>query len=194
MPLAAHLNVLSLSFDCITVWYWNQDNFECLLGIAESIAGEEMWQHFADYCRLREKGLRKQALKSLAQLIADAKNWPPVERRRFSNWIFGVHLRHSAVHQLIATPLSQQLLIPTLKEWAGCEAENSTPRRLLGLATGDQQHFSDALVLNPQDDVSRYYLVLRDLADVDFQCHHLPDEFIGEPSEAIAILDRATIL
>ena len=173
------------------MWYWNQDNFEGLVAIAESIAGEQMWHHFADYLRLREQGLRKRALQSITQLIADARRWPAVERRRFANWIFDVHLRHPEVHQLIVTPLNQQMLIPTLKEWTENEAENSAPCRLLGFATGDHQHFSDALALNPQDDVSRYRLVLRDLAGVDFQCHHLPDYFIDKPSDAIATLDSA---
>ncbi|MFM7930858.1 MAG: hypothetical protein ACKO9Q_24385, partial [Pirellula sp.] len=50
---------------------------------------------------------------------------------------------------------------------------------------------ANALSRDPTDDISRYRLVSRDLADVDHQCHHLPDYFIGEIGIAIMTLDRA---
>ena len=84
--------------------------------------------------------------------------------------------------------------MPTLQEWAASEPSNATPERWLGFATADHQHFSNALSLDSTDDVSRYRLVLRDLADVDHQCHHLPEYFIGEVDTAITLLDRAKAL
>lgn len=173
------------------MWHWNQDNFEGLVAIAESIADEPLWQHFADYCRLREQGLRKPSLQSITRLIADAARWSTIDRRRFAEWIFETQCRHPKVHQLIVHPLNHQLLIPILQEWKDDEAVNDTPHRLLGIATGDHRHFADALALNPQNDFSRYRLVVRDLADIDFQCHHLPHYFIGEPGDAIQALNHA---
>ena len=171
--------------------YWNQNTFESLVAIAESIAGEQLWRHFADYCRLRQQGLRKKSLQSITHLIADAKDWPVLERRRFAHWIFETQYCHPNVYQLIVHPLNQQLLIPTLNEWKERETTNGTPSRLLGLATGDLQRFAEALALNPNDDVSRFRLVVCGLADVDFQCHHLPHYFIGEPNNAIETLNQA---
>lgn len=95
---------------------------------------------------------------------------------------------------LIPTPLNRQLLVPTLQEWAASEPSNATPERWLGFATADHQHFSNAISRDSTDDVSRYRLVSRDLADVDYQCHHLPDDFIGETETAISSLERAKLL
>ena len=176
------------------MWYWNKTNFEGLLAVAESISTEPRWSLFADYCTLREQGLRKQALASLDQLIGQAKEWSTFERRRFVNWIYETHLTRPRVHQLITNPLSQRLLIPVLEEWRHSDTTDATPRRWMGFATGDYAHFSEALTLNPQDDISRYRLVCGNLEDVDFQCHHLPEYFIGEPNDAVRLLEEARIL
>ena len=172
------------------LWFWNQQNFEGLTSVAESIANVPQWQLFADYCQFRERGLRKLALEATAKLVSVADEWPTNDRRRFSNWIYETHLRLPEVHQLIVAPLLKGLLIPTLEEWAVAETDNAVPRRWLGFATRNHEHFSAALSLDAGDDVSRDRLVCRDLADVEYQCHHLPEHFIGEPQDAIAILSR----
>lgn len=173
------------------MWYWNQQNFEGLTAVADSIADQPQWSLFAQYCRLREQGLRPQSLQSIAQLIAEAAGWDDNGRRRFADWIYSTSLRNPEVHQLIPTPLNQQLLVPTLKQWATSEPSNAIPECWLGFATGNHQHFAHALAIDPTDDISRYRLVGRDLADVDYQCHHLPEYFIGEIQTAITTLDRA---
>lgn len=161
------------------------------MAVADSISAEPLWCAFADYCTLREKGLRKQALASIERLIRQSSAWSTDERRRFVNWIYETHLRFPDVHQLIVTPLNQRLLIPTLETWIEDDPTSATPRRWLGFATGDHAHFADALSRNLKDDISRYRLVCRNLGDVDFQCHHLPKYFIDDPSEALQLLDDA---
>ncbi|MFM7516087.1 MAG: hypothetical protein ACKO3V_04030, partial [Pirellula sp.] len=173
------------------VLYWNQQNFEGLIAVADSIADQPQWNLFARYCRLRERGLRPQSLQAITELIAEAAGWGDNARREFADWIYSTFLRHPEVHQLIPTPLNQQLLVPTLRKWAALESSTAIPERWLGFATGDHQHFANALSRDPTDDISRYRLVSRDLADVDHQCHHLPDYFIGEIGTAIMTLDRA---
>jgi len=173
------------------MWYWNQKNFEGLVAVAESIADQPRWNSFARYCLLREQGLRPQALQSIAQLIADAASWEDDDRRRFADWIYATALRNPEVHQLIPTPLNRQLLVPTLQQWAASDSSNAIPQRWLGFATGNPEHFSNAIAIDPTDDISRYRLVSLELYDVDYQCHHLPDEFIGEVVTAISTLDHA---
>ena len=173
------------------MWYWNQQNFEGLVAVADSIADQPQWARFAEYCRLREQGLRPQAMESITELIAEAARWSDNSRRLFADWIYSTSMRNPEVHQLIPTPLNQQLLVPTLHEWAAAEPSLAIPERWLGFATADHQHFSNALAIDSTDDVSRYRLVSRDIADVDYQCHHLPNYFIGEINTAITTLDRA---
>ena len=176
------------------MWYWNQQNFEGLIAVADSIADQQQWTLFAQYCRLREQGLRPQALQAITELIAEASGWDYTARNRFADWIYSTSLRNPDVHQLIPTPLNIQLLIPTLQQWATSEPSNAIPERWLGFATGDHEHFSNALALDATDDLSRYRLVARDLGDVDHQCHHLPEYFIGEIATAITTLNRAKAL
>ena len=173
------------------MWYWNQQNFEGLIAVADSITNRPNWNGYEQYCRLREQGLRPQALQSIREFISDTEHWDELDRRQFADWIFSTSLRNPAVHQLIPANLNQQLLIPTLRQWASSDSRDATPERWLGFAAADCQHFKNALSLNFADDVSRYQLVLRDVDDVDYQCHHLPDYFIGEIGTAIDTLDRA---
>lgn len=173
------------------VWYWNQQNFEGLTAVADSITDQPQWLLYAQYCRLRERGLRPQALQAITELIAEAAGWGDNARREFADWIYSTFLRNPEVHQLIPTPLNQQFLVPTLQQWVASESSNAIPERWLGFATGDHEHFSNALSLDPTDDISRYRLVSRDLADVDFQCHHMPHYFIGDVDTAVMTLDRA---
>ncbi len=176
------------------MWYWNQQNFEGLIAVADSIADQQQWSLFAQFCRLREQGLRPQALQAITELIAEASDWDDNARNKFADWIYSTSLRNPKVHQLIPTTLNMQLLVPTLEQWATSEPSNAIPERWLGFATGDHEHFSNALALDATDDISRYRLVSRDLGDVDHQCHHLPDYFIGEIDTAIITLDRAKAL
>ena len=44
------------------MYYWNKDNFEGLLEIAEEFKSRSGYDLFAEYCLLREKGLKKQEL------------------------------------------------------------------------------------------------------------------------------------
>ena len=140
---------------------------------------------------MREQGLRKDALESIDRLIADASSWPSFERRRFVAWIYDTQEQLPEVHQLIVETLRQKLILPALEDWHAEVSGNSTPTRLLGMATGKVEYFEDALKLDADDDYSRYRLVSRLLYDVDFQCHHLPDYFIGEPAKALDDLKTA---
>lgn len=119
------------------MWYWNKSNFEGLAEVSEAIKDKEQWHLFKTYLQLRERGLRKQALLAISELINDAKQWTTVERRHFADWVYDTKIRVPDARQLIVTPLNDELLIPTLQEWASSEPENYIPHRWLGFATGD---------------------------------------------------------
>jgi hypothetical protein len=166
------------------MWYWNQQNFEGLLTVADALAVEPNWSDFAEYCRLREAGRRKEALKAIEQLVFASGLWSRVERRRFVAWILDAQLRLPEVHQLVVEPLRRNLILPTLEDWQEDDPGDPIPKRLLGMATGNIKYFEEALNLDSSDDYSRYRCASHFLNDVDYQCHHLPDYFIGEPTKA----------
>jgi hypothetical protein len=55
------------------MYYWNKDNFEGLLGIGNSFKGEDGFELFAEYCFLKEKGLKKQAVKVIKDYVNHLK-------------------------------------------------------------------------------------------------------------------------
>ena len=173
------------------MWYWNQANFEGLISVADSISGEPEWSDFAAYCRLRERGLRKDALASIDRFMKLALSWPVPERRRFVTWLYDTQQSVPQVHQLVIQPLRCRFALPTLEAWSLSEPSNSVVWRLLGTATANTEHFGTALDLDPADNYSRFQIILRLLQNVSHQCHHLPDYFIGEPVEALQDLATA---
>ena len=162
------------------MWYWNKDNFEGLLAVSESLGHEPSWSLFAKYCKLREQGLRKAALASIEEFITDASAWSDAERRRFVTWLYDTQIRLPRVHQLIVEPLRKKLVLPTLERWQRDDPSNAVALRLLGSATANCEYFEEALEIDPSDDYCRYRLVEILLREVEYQCHHLPDYFIGE--------------
>jgi len=47
------------------MYYWNQNNFEALKEVGEKYLSKEGYEAFANYCLLKEKGLKKSALDSV---------------------------------------------------------------------------------------------------------------------------------
>lgn len=171
------------------MWYANKRNFVGLAAVADSISEEPRWKAFADYCRFREQGQRKQAFDSLHGLIRNAANWTTKERRRFVNWVLETLLAFPEIHTLVPTPLNSELLVPTLEQWADEEPTDATPRRWLGIAKHNVDFFRQAIEIDPKDEASRYYFSILTLIDVDYRCHELPYGFLGDPVEALRDLD-----
>lgn len=62
--------------------YWNRDNFVGLLELARELANTHALRVLAEYCVLREKGLRTQALARLDEFLTEAALWDIDMRRR----------------------------------------------------------------------------------------------------------------
>jgi hypothetical protein len=136
------------------MWYWGQSNFEGLKTIAEHYAGKAQCKDFAEYCRLQEAGLRKQAFESLAAFISAANNWPPDEKNEFSDELMLIHLANPNVHHLITHPLLIDLLLPTFRQWIDDHPDNAVPHRWIGILTHEESELDAALQLDPEDQVA----------------------------------------
>lgn len=186
---------------------------ECLRNVAGQASRNDAWTDYAQYCCDREGGLRRRAFQHLERFLGRAKSWSFDDRSEFANWLclriaeFG----ESDSCGLIPLPLAEQLVVPTLREWAAREATNSLPCRWLGmffsgvvypgLRAGLSKSADDAFSLlrealhrNPNDDVARIRLIEMIIGDAEFSCHHLPDYYIGEPKEDLAALAEAVEL
>jgi len=186
---------------------------ECLRAVAAQASANEAWSEYAQYCRDRERGLRRRAFQHLETFLTSARAWSFDDRSAFANWVclriteFG----ESDSCGLVPQPLAAQLVVPTLREWAERETTDSIPYRWLGLyfsgvvyaglragltrgAVNAYSLLREALRRNPNDDLARIRLVEMVVGGAAFACHHLPHYFIGEPKEEMASIAEAAEL
>lgn len=166
------------------MYYWNQDNFKGLKEIGDLYSSKGSYKHFADYCILKEKGLRKQALKAIEDFIELTKGRTKQEQRQIAEEIITLSYDHREIHQLIPRPL-HQFLIMIFKNWVEEEETNDSPHRWLGYLCRNLANYEKALEINPTDEVSLTELISAYLSSVDYQTHHLSESlFIGEIEKA----------
>ena len=48
------------------------------------------WEGYARYCRFREQGLRREALRCLDEFLGAAERWGFEERQQFAAWLAGL--------------------------------------------------------------------------------------------------------
>jgi hypothetical protein len=155
------------------------------------------WEGYARYCRFRERGLRREALRSLDEFLRAAERWTFEERREFAGWLSRpLEARETPYDDLTPHPLIARLLRPTLLEWAEREPGAALPHRWLGMffsgyphaMTGlsSQEHLRRAVELDPREQPSRIRLIHHQLGYLEYAVHHLPDYYIGDPEEDLA--------
>ena len=60
--------------------FWDSGNFESLLAVSAALKDDERCVELAEYCRLREKGLRAAAFTALAKFIERTEKYDRDER------------------------------------------------------------------------------------------------------------------
>lgn len=171
------------------MYYWNQDNFEGLLAVAGE-ADVRGYSSFAEYCRLREAGLRTKALSALSRFLEQQQDRGETARREAATWIAKMALSHPDVHHLRVQPLWSEFVVPVLEQW-GEDSDGHEPRRLIALLRGEEHLLLGVLLHDPSDHAARAALVERLLYRVDDAGHHLSEGlFSGPEDEALAVLQE----
>lgn len=174
---------------------------ECLRLVQREADAIPEWSDFAAYCRNRESGLRRRAFDHMNRFIAVAKQWPFESRKSFVDWLCSslAAFYESDGYGLAPQPLVTQIIEPTLNEWMTREVLDSTPCRWAGLffsgvaygalraGLGNStdaavEHLREALRRNSLDVMARVRLIELINGDVEFNCHHLPEYYIGDPA------------
>jgi hypothetical protein len=158
--------------------YWNKGNFEGLLELARELADTAELSALAEYCVLREKGLRAQALARLNDFLAEAALWDIDLARRNVATILKAASRIAEAHQFITHPLLTRLIYPTLEQWVNDEASAVEPLRWLGLLRSDPDALRHALSLAPSDVPVRRKLINFALNAADHATHHLSESVL----------------
>lgn len=171
-------------------YYWREDEFVTLIRVAEKTSGDPDLAEFTEFCRLRERGLRGQAMAAMNRFVDQAKHWPLAKRRELVDYLMlsvKCHNRHIVTPQ----PFSDGLVMPTLKEWMKESPSDSAPRRWLGLLTHNADLLEEAIRLDSGDQIALQALMYHVTYHVDYDLHHLPYAYLGNPAESMAELDRA---
>jgi len=160
--------------------------------IASEAEQEPAWQAYAHYCRERERGLRKQALRSLGAFVATAEWWPFEAGLSFVA-LLCAHLERPgwARFDLTPHPLTNRILRPTLEEWTTHDPQAPLPHRWLGMFFGYsysgvraglveppdsvEQHLRRAIELDPTEQPARVRPAERLIGGLEYDAHHLPE-------------------
>ncbi|WP_338698512.1 hypothetical protein V5279_14895 [Bradyrhizobium sp. 26S5] len=172
--------------------YWNRANFEGLLELSKQLDVHPNLTSLASYCRLREKGMRREAFSALEQFLALTQSIDSASARSAAVAILELNARTRDAHQFLTQPLITRFLVPTLQAWIDDEPAASTPIRWLGIVSRDNRLLERALSMCPEDIPVRLMLIDAELSVADYATHHLDESlFLGSVDEVIAALAHA---
>jgi hypothetical protein len=135
---------------------------------------------FADYCILLDKGLRKDALKSLDKFIENTQNWDYPTKAFFCKTIFSISKTNNDIDFILTTNLTDKLVKPTLLEIISQEPKNYLAFKWSGQYFRDTTSIKKAHELNPSDSDIKLILLNRLENDIWRSTHHLPDGYLGD--------------
>src|SRR5262245_48769847 len=148
--------------------YWNENNFKGLAQLAEELEEDPRLSSLAEYCRQRERGLRRKAFEALDSFIGAAATWETADLRDICQRVLQLHALTPEAHQFITQPLLTRFIFPVLDTWVGDEPNSQAALRWLGILRGDANLLRKALQLSPDDVPVRRHLAGRFLSDVDY--------------------------
>lgn len=173
------------------MYYWRKNHFDGLSALAEHYDGQAAYQHFVQFCRLMEQGLRKPALKALNAFVAEAKTRPLEQQRELVVELVMLSHAHPEVYALKTHPLlvyQRELL----QAWSAEAPEDVVVHRCLAILWREPEHYEKLLSLDPDDQMALGWMINANLSSVDFQGHHLYESyFIGSVEHADKLLDEA---
>lgn len=169
--------------------YWRSQAFKGLAEAAEATSRDSDLAEFTEFCRLRERGLRRQALTVMDGFIGKARAWPLDKRQSFIRLLMSLYTTDG--NMLMPHPLLEGVVLPSLKQWTQEAPADAEPWRWLGILTHSGNSLEKALALDPHDQVTRQILISYILADVSYGVHELPWGYLGSPNDDLTTLNRA---
>ncbi len=168
----------------------NQDFL--LENIIEQISGDENLVHYKKYCEKRLVGLRKEAFAELSVFLKEFSGAPFEARRLFVDILLSI--ADSAGEDLtpdtMPHPLNEQVIKPTLAEWAKKERENYLSLYWSAKYFYDYDALERALALNPSEQKPLLLFIERNINALYYSTHHLPDYYCGNVDEDMLLVRK----
>jgi hypothetical protein len=163
---------------------------QALLIVGNQATHHLAWADYAAYCLTREQGLRKDAFRHLTTFLAEAESWTLDQQIEFVSFLFPFfETVEAADYGPFPQPLSERLVKPALLAWCARELQDARPFRWYGRYYRDRAYLLRALALDPSDDEARETLLGWWLYSLYYAVHHLPDGYIGNPADKLALGD-----
>ncbi|WP_462383692.1 hypothetical protein [Pseudomonas sp. Marseille-QA0892] len=174
--------------------YWNQTRYNGLNEIARALDQKGEYGDLARYCRLREQGMRSEALAALRSFLHGARQLPRSDQRTVACEIAELHHHNQPVYQLLCQPLTHYLT-EVLQKWCAERPQSAAPYRWLAAVRNEPGLYQDALAIDPNDSIALNGLIGAHLQALDYATHHLSEScLIGSESDAYAHLSRSAEL
>ncbi len=149
---------------------------------------------FSQYCYLLESGLRKKALIILASFLQTTTQWKYIDRQMFCNMFFQSSITNNDLTVFLTTPLSEQLIKPTLLAMTVAEPQNYLAFKWLGEYFNELTYLKKANELNPNNPLIVELLVIKIEWELWLSTHHLPEGYLGNYEEDITNINLALLL
>jgi hypothetical protein len=150
---------------------------------------------FKDFCLFKEKGLRKEAFKSLNSFTEEAKKWDVKKQHNFVCWLFGLFEVSVDIHHVLVYPLEENLLKPLLAEWMSLDPKDPRPYRWYGLFLNTDKTVK-YLKLAIKTGGSKEQQALLKLIDIYFYSlwysfHHISEDlYLGDINEDKLLIEK----
>lgn len=170
-------------------------SLDALTCTGRTAGSEPRWRHYAEYCRLRARGLRREALQALNAFLADAADWSLAERVAFAKWV-GRAADHESNSLCLPHPLLRELLVPAAAEQAGLDPADAEAQLLLAVWADPSggwpvDRYLAAIALDPANAMISRIFVRAVLQWTGYAQHELPHGYLGDPDEDADLLEQA---
>jgi hypothetical protein len=163
--------------------FWRKDSFDRLETIKQRLTGIPELADYLAYVEFLGRGLRRDALKHIEDLLSTLRSLPK-ERQRYLASFLCRQTEGETGHRLLPEPLNRRFITPVIAEWKTAEPENPEPLRW----TGALNDLIRAVEIEPSCDHSRRRLILRILGFVGYSTHELPLGYLGVVEDDYGLL------
>lgn len=162
-------------------------DFEKVIGLLES---DEDMLYFVSYCRKRIEGLRKEAFSDLDKFIDMFAARDFERRKRFVSVILDSADSSNSSSGAMCHNLNERIIKPTLDEWAKAENSNFLPFYWKAKYFYDDDALEYALRTFPNEQKPLILSLERDLNALYYSTHHMPEGYIGNVGEDMALIEK----
>lgn len=171
------------------MYYYGKKDFEGLKRIAESFSHQPEYKLFADYCLLREQGLRKQSLQTLQKFILQAKLQTLDMQVSYCTTLIALKYQNPQI-SIFPQPLCNYA-ISVLQQKLQQQAADTEILNGLAYLLTRADYYEQVLRIDENNQFALFELARLYITEVDYQCHHLAQSvFLGDSRQALALLNK----